>query len=104
MPIFRDLGSKGKIFLGSQGNYCQGSGEIDALFSGIKGAQTPLGGLGGEALGWKDGFRAFHRAIMSSQDTQVNTVGCIMLPKAKLNTLRPYNCAEFHAHAYLPYT
>ena len=43
--IFWDLGSKGKILLGSRGNYFQGSGEINALFSGIKGAQTPLGGL-----------------------------------------------------------
>ena len=44
--IFRDLGSKGKIVLGSQRNYFQGSGGISALFSGIKGAQTtPLGGL-----------------------------------------------------------
>ena len=43
--IFRDLGSKDKILLGSRGNYFQGSGEINALFSGIKGAQTPLGGL-----------------------------------------------------------
>ena len=43
-PIFRDLGSKGKIQLGSRGNYFQGSGEINALFSGIKGAQTPPGG------------------------------------------------------------
>ena len=42
--IFRDLGSKGKILLGSRGNYFQGSGEINALFSGIKGAQTPPGG------------------------------------------------------------
>ena len=40
---FRDLGSKGKILLGSQGNYFQGSGEINELFSGIKGAQTPWG-------------------------------------------------------------
>ena len=39
--IFRDLGSKGKVLIGSQGNYFQGSGEINALFSGIKGAQTP---------------------------------------------------------------
>ena len=39
--IFRDMGSKCKIFLGSRGNYFQGSGEINALFSGIKGAQTP---------------------------------------------------------------
>ena len=36
--ICRDLGSKGKITLGSRGNYFQGSGEINALFSGIKGA------------------------------------------------------------------
>ena len=42
--FFRDLGSKGKILLGSRGNYFQGSGEINALFSGIKGALTPLGG------------------------------------------------------------
>ena len=38
MSIFRDLGSKGKILLGSRGNYFQGSGEINALFLGIKGA------------------------------------------------------------------
>ena len=38
---FRDLGSRGKILLGSRGNYFQGSGEINALFSGTKGAQTP---------------------------------------------------------------
>ena len=40
--IFRDLGSKGKILLGSRGNYFQGSGEINALL----GAQTtpPPGG------------------------------------------------------------
>ena len=43
--IFRDSGSKGKILLGSRCNYFEGSGEINALFSGIKGAQTPLGGL-----------------------------------------------------------
>ena len=42
--FFRDLGSKGKILLGSRGNYFQGSGEINALFSGIKGAQTTPGG------------------------------------------------------------
>ena len=53
-----------------------------------------------EALGWRNGFRAFHGAKMSSQDTQVNTVGCIFLPKTKLNTLRPYTWAELHAHAY----
>ena len=45
--FFRDLGSKGKILLGSRGNYFQGSGENSALFSGIKGAQTLLGGGGG---------------------------------------------------------
>ena len=43
LVYFRDLGSKGKILLGSRGNYFQGSVEINALFSGIKGAQTPLG-------------------------------------------------------------
>ena len=43
--IFRDLESKGKILLGSRGNIFQGSREINALFSGIKGAQTPPGGL-----------------------------------------------------------
>ena len=41
LVFFRDLGSKGKILLGSRGNYFQGSGEINALFSWIKGAQTP---------------------------------------------------------------
>ena len=29
------------MLLGRQGNYLQGDGEINALFSGIKGAQTP---------------------------------------------------------------
>ena len=43
LVFFRDLGSKGKVLLGSRGNYFQGSWEINALFSGIKGAQTPLG-------------------------------------------------------------
>ena len=38
---FRDLGSKGKIYLEGQGNYFHGFGEIHALFSGIKEAQTP---------------------------------------------------------------
>ena len=46
--IFKDLGSKGKILLGSRGNYFQGSGEINALFSGIKGAQTPPPPLGAQ--------------------------------------------------------
>ena len=39
------LGSKDKIILGRQGNYFQRFGEVDALFSGITGAQTPLGTL-----------------------------------------------------------
>ena len=39
--FFRDLGSKGKILSGSRGNYFQGSGEINALFSEIKGVQIP---------------------------------------------------------------
>ena len=33
----------GKILLGSRPNYFQELGEINALFSGIKGAQTPWG-------------------------------------------------------------
>ena len=41
LNYFRDLGSKGNILLGSRGNYFQGFEEINALFSGIKGAQTP---------------------------------------------------------------
>ena len=32
-----------QILLGRRGNYLQGDGEINALFSGIKGAQTPWG-------------------------------------------------------------
>ena len=43
----------------------------------------PYMGLGSEALGWKNGFRAFHKAKTRSQDTQVNTVGCIFLSKTK---------------------
>ena len=43
LNYFRDLGSKGKILLGSQRNYFQGFWEINALFSGIKGAQNLLG-------------------------------------------------------------
>ena len=50
LNYFWDLGSKGKILFGSQGNYCQGFWEINALFSGIKGAQTH--GLG--ALSFQD--------------------------------------------------
>ena len=41
LNFFRDLGSKAIILLGSGGKYFQGSGEINALFSGIKGAQMP---------------------------------------------------------------
>ena len=33
------------MFSGSKGTFFQGVGEINALFSGIKGAQTPPGGL-----------------------------------------------------------
>ena len=39
--IFRDLGSKDKILVGSRVNYFQGFGEITALFLGIKGVQPP---------------------------------------------------------------
>ena len=41
---------------------------------------------------------------MSSQDAQVNTVGCSLLPKNKINTLRPHTSAELHVQAYLPYS
>ena len=37
--FFRDLGSKGKILLGSRENYFQGFWEIISLFPGIKRAQ-----------------------------------------------------------------
>ena len=40
-------------------------------------------GSGSEALRWKNGFRAFHRAKMSTQDTQVNTVSCTFFQKPK---------------------
>ena len=39
--FLRICGAKAKYFLRSRGNYFQGFGEINALFSGIKGAQTP---------------------------------------------------------------
>ena len=41
LNYFRDLGRKGIILLEGQGNYYHGFGEIKALFTGIKGAQTP---------------------------------------------------------------
>ena len=45
LNYFRDLGCKGKLLLGSRGNYFQGFGEINALFLGIMGAQTPTLGV-----------------------------------------------------------
>ena len=33
--------------------------------------------------GGKNSFRAFHRAKTSSQDTQLNTIGCIFFQKPK---------------------
>ena len=53
---------------------------------------------------WTNGSRAFHRATMISQDTQINTAGYIFLPRTKLKTLRAYTCTDLHAYAYLPYT
>ena len=41
LNCFRDLGTKGKILLWSRGNYFQGFGEINALFSGIRGQSPP---------------------------------------------------------------
>ena len=49
---------------------------------------NPYMGPRSEALGWRNGFRAFHRAKMSSQDTQVNTVGCISHPKKQIKYLK----------------
>ena len=43
LNYFEGFGEQRQILLGRQGHYLQGDGEIDALFSGIKGAQTPLG-------------------------------------------------------------
>ena len=37
----------------------------------------------------ENGLRAFQRAKMSPQDTQLNTIMCIFLPKIKLNTVKP---------------
>ena len=37
----------------------------------------------------ENGFRAFHRAKMSSQETQVNTVACMFLPITKLKSEAP---------------
>ena len=42
LSYLKDLGSKGKLVSGSRGIFFQGVGEINVLFSGIKGAQTPL--------------------------------------------------------------
>ena len=41
----------------------------------------PYMGSGSEALGWRNGFRAFYRAKKRSQDTQVSTVGCFFFEK-----------------------
>ena len=43
--------------------------------------ELPYMGSGSEVPGWKNGFRAFHRDKMNSQDKQVNTVGCIFSSK-----------------------
>ena len=50
---------------------------------------TPLYGVRDRSPWVENGFRAFHRANLSSQDTQVNTVDCFFSSKTKLNTLRP---------------
>ena len=44
LNYFYGFGERRQILLVRKGNYLQGSGEINALFSGIKGAQTPPGG------------------------------------------------------------
>ena len=43
---FLGFGERRQILLGRRGLYLQGDGEINALFSGIKGAQTPPPPLG----------------------------------------------------------
>ena len=44
------FGEQRKILLGRRGHYYQGDREINALFSGIKRAQTPPPPLGGLSL------------------------------------------------------
>ena len=43
LNYFYGFGERRQILLGRQGHNLQGGGEINALFSEIKGAQTPLG-------------------------------------------------------------
>ena len=64
-----------------------------------RGLSVPYMVSGSEALGWRNGFRAFHRAEMSSQDIHAYTVGCIFLHKTQLNTLKPYTESD---HNYVP--
>ena len=52
-----------------------------ALLSGSGGTPSVLGqGWSPEA---ENGFRAFQKAKQSPQDTQLNTISCIFLPKIK---------------------
>ena len=56
-----------------------------ALFRGSGGtAPDPLYGARGEALWRKMVFRTFQRAKMSPQDTQLNTISCIILQKNQI--------------------
>ena len=45
LNYFKGFWEQRQILLARWGHYLQGDGEINALFSGIKGAQTPPGGL-----------------------------------------------------------
>ena len=45
LNCFLGFGKLRQILLGRQKNYLQGDGEMNALFSGIQRAQTPLGPL-----------------------------------------------------------
>ena len=47
LNYFLGFGERRQILLGRQGHNLHGDGEINALFSGIKGAQTPPQGGGG---------------------------------------------------------
>ena len=55
----------------------------------LKGSvDTLLNEVGSEAHRWKNGFRAFHRAKVSLKDTQVNTIGCIVIPRKQIKYLK----------------
>ena len=66
------------MLLGSRGNYFQGSWEINALFSGIKGAQTPPPpGVGGSSFYFKNILKfkvMYNRVFFSDKFTKYNKI------------------------------